>query len=80
MDKEFVLCQCRSMEHQIAFISLEDEPDTVYTQVHLVTHRGFFERFVAGIRYILGYKSKYGDWDEFIMSREELIKALTPKT
>jgi hypothetical protein len=31
---------------------------------------GFWRRFVAGMKYIFGYKCRYGQWDEFIFKPE----------
>jgi hypothetical protein len=31
---------------------------------------GFWRRFVSGMKYIFGYKCRYGQWDEFIFKPE----------
>ena len=68
-NKELVLCECGSMEHQIVFIWFDDNEDNeVFAQIHLNTEKSFYERLVSGIKYIFGYKSKYGNFDEIILS------------
>ena len=68
LQKKIVLCNCCSLDHQIVFVKFTDEPDTVYMEVHLTTHRNFFQRLKAGIMYAFGHKSRYGAWDEFILT------------
>ena len=68
-NKELILCECGSMEHQIVFIWFDDNKDNeVFAQIHLNTEKSFYERLVSGIKYIFGYKSKYGNFDEIILS------------
>lgn len=72
MEKELVLCECKSLEHQIVFIWFEDDEDKeVYMQVHL-TKTSFLERLKNGLRYIFGYKSRYDAWDEVVLSKDNL--------
>jgi hypothetical protein len=41
-----------------------------YAHVHLVSH-SFWSRVKYGIKYIFGYKSRYGAFDEFIFNPED---------
>ena len=65
---EILICECGSIEHQI-IIRLDEEENVAYCAIHLV-HYGFWRRVKAGFKYIFGYKSKYGQWDEFIFSQD----------
>ena len=47
------------------------EDNELYVYIHLTTHRNFFQRFMYGLKYAFGYKSKFGAWDEFIFSKED---------
>jgi hypothetical protein len=47
----------------------EDFP-MVYVHVHL-NKKPFWERLKYGIKYIFGYKSRYGAFDEFIFSPDD---------
>lgn len=69
----FLICQCSSSEHTLQFICDPDEKE-IYTQVFLNQHRSFFKRVWVSIKYIFGYKCRYGHWDTFIMRSEDLEK------
>lgn len=72
LQKKIVLCECNSLEHQIVFLKFDDEPDTVYMQVHLTHRRNFFDRLIYGLKYALGHTSNYGAWDEFVLEKSSL--------
>ena len=55
---------CCSLEHQMV-ISLNR--GLVVVQIHLVNYRNVFQRIWVGLRYMCGYKTKYGPWDEMIL-------------
>ena len=71
MNKELVICSCNSTDHQLLFLGWEDEKigNEVYMHVHLPT-QPFWKRLRHGVKYILGYKSRYGDFDEVILTKE----------
>jgi hypothetical protein len=47
-----------------------DNEDEIYVDVHLV-NRDFLYRLKYAIKYIFGYKSQYGAWDEMILNKKE---------
>ena len=64
-NQEVFICECGSYCHQTIF--WYDKKDKhLHLTTHLITYRNFFKRFWVAIRYIFGYKSNYGDWDNFI--------------
>lgn len=74
-DKQLILCECNSTDHQLILVKfLEDEDDLVYVNVHLTTNRNFFQRLWYGLKYAFGYRSRYGDWDEFIFDRAKMTE------
>ena len=74
MEREVLICQCESLEHQVTFSYLEGVKDgDVYMEVHLAP-LGFWQRVVNGIKYIFGHRSKYGDFDEMIIKKEDVWK------
>lgn len=76
-DKLFMICDCHSLEHQLIFWKPDDkEYSKLYVYPHLI-HRGFGRRIVSAFKYIFGYKSRYGAWDEFIFNNENLLKLKT---
>jgi hypothetical protein len=46
----------------------------MYFDVHLSTWRGVFRRLWAAIKYVAGYRCRYGEWDEFILSTMDVIR------
>ena len=63
-----LICDCSSREHQI-IIEHDNEDNLTYCHIHLVKH-GFWRRLKAGLKYIFGYKCRYGQWEEFILKPE----------
>lgn len=58
----FFECECGSSEHTLRF-DLDREVPTLYTSVFLNDWRPWYKRVWVGIKYIFGYKCKYGHWD-----------------
>lgn len=63
-----LICECSSREHQIIIEHVPDD-NLIYCHIHLVKH-GFWRRLKASLKYIFGYKCRYGQWDEFIFKPE----------
>ena len=71
MENNILICDCLSVEHQIVISRYTDDSynsKMVLAQIHLSSNRGFFSRLKHGIKYIFGYKCKYGDWDKFVFN------------
>ena len=67
-----VTCDCSCNEHMIEFSYLpDDEWPELYFQFHLSTHRNLFGRVWAAIRYIVGYRCRYGEWDELVLNPKD---------
>jgi hypothetical protein len=62
-------CECGLSEHRIeaSYIPDEDWPD-LYFSFHLSTHRGWFRRWWVAVRYLFGYRCRYGEWDTVSLS------------
>lgn len=67
-------CRCNSPEHTFTFM-MDDDPDwdDVYLYVHL-NKLPFWRRVLYVIRYVFGYRSKYGCFDEVVMGQPDLDK------
>lgn len=78
-ENEILVCACHSCEHQIV---IQKDDDCVYCSIHLVP-LPWHKRLINGIKYIFGYRSKYGDFDEFIFdgshveTLQEIIKQVS---
>lgn len=66
--QELVLCNCGNAEHQLIFRAFDGDDDPwVYVTIHLRKFP-FWKRLVNGVKYIFGHRSKYGDFDEIILT------------
>jgi hypothetical protein len=76
-DMEFFECVCSSDEHTLK-VTVYTDPENglsdFYFSIYLCQYRSFFRRLVAGIKYIFGYKSKYGDFESFILQPKDYAK------
>ena len=77
--KEILICDCHSTEHQIIFLYEEEEDENgekypvCYAHIHL-NKLSFWRRIIYGVKYIFGYQSRYGAFEEFIFNPEDSIK------
>ena len=74
MEREFLICQCESIEHQLSFSWISNE---IYGDVYLTIHLAplsLWQRIKNGVKYIFGYRSKYGDFDDMIIKKEDVWK------
>jgi hypothetical protein len=77
-NKDIILCECNSSDHQMIFLYSDDEENgnkypMCYVHVHL-NKRPFIDRLIYGIKYIFGYKCRYGAFDEFIFNPDDSEK------
>lgn len=72
--RDVILCDCETAEHQfiVRYDKLDDEkwPAELFLSVHL-SKKPFWKRVAYSVRYILGRQSKYGAFDEVIVSVED---------
>lgn len=68
---EILVCACHSTEHQIV-IQKDEEENVLYCSIHLCP-LPWYKRIVNGMKYIFGYRCKYGDFDEFIFDKNHVI-------
>jgi len=66
-------CSCGSSEHTIRFILDKDENE-LYTEIYLNQWRPLWKRILVGIKYIFGYKCKYGEWDCWILNQDDVLR------
>jgi len=72
--KVYIECNCYSIEHVMRFSYLEKEPDEIFIETHLKNYINFWDRFLIAIKYIFGYRTKYGDFDCIIISPTTVTK------
>lgn len=69
MKRTLFLCRCFSIEH--SFVVSADEED-LFIEVHLAA-APFWTRVKNAVRYVLGYKSKWGDFEEVLLSPDQAL-------
>ena len=72
MSEELFLCQCGSPDH-VFYVEYDEEWKEVFMYAHL-RKKSFWNRLKYGIKYIFGYQSRYGAFDEVILRQEDLHK------
>jgi hypothetical protein len=70
LETQFFDCACHSPEHTLRFI-WDDEDNEIYTEVYLCHYFNFFKRLWVALKYVFGYKCKYGHWDCFILNNKD---------
>ena len=68
-----LLCDCSSAEHQL-IVRWDNDDKEVYVNVHLANMYGFWQRLWHAAKYVFGYKSRYGAFDEIILRKEDADK------
>jgi len=78
--QEVFICECSSSEHQLVlqYIYGNDECDSdmLQFQMHLKPTYGFWKRAWSAIRYIFGYRSRFGHWDDFLVDPKNCDKII----
>lgn len=78
-ETDIIICECHSTEHQVVVHYSEDIDENgktypmCYFHIHL-NKNPFWRRLKTGIKYIFGYQSKYGAFDEFIINPSDAEK------
>jgi len=70
MATEYFECACFSDEHTLKF-TYDPEVNELYTSVYLHQYGNLFRRLWVALKYVLGYRSKYGHWDCFLLRPED---------
>jgi len=69
----FFECRCGSDEHTLRFV-LDKEDNEIYVSIFLNKYQNIFKRICVAIKYVFGYKCKFGHWDNWIMCNEDIDK------
>lgn len=77
--QELFVCECNTLDHNFIFSDIPDinesyEDSGPYLHVHLNPKYSFFERIKLALKYIFGFRSRFGDYDEIILKPDDLIK------
>ena len=71
-------CSCGSPEHRLV-ITVEDnkefgDPPEIYTETYVHNYRNFFKRCWVALKYVFGFKNKYGHFDCFTMQQRDVCE------
>lgn len=66
--KGILTCKCSSTEHTLIFESIDGD---VYVNMFL-SELPLFKRIKLAIKYIFGYKCKYGHYEEIILDKSNI--------
>ena len=69
----YVKCDCHSPEHMfiLSYYADDDDWDTLDFAIHLNSWKNIIRRIWTAIKYIFGYKSRYGEWDNVCINPAE---------
>jgi len=72
--EKLISCSCGSPEHQFILTywpGYGGDEDELYMEPHLITWENIFRRLWTAIRYVFGYRCKYGHWDCVLISKDK---------
>ena len=69
MKRTLFVCKCYSIEH--SFVVSADDED-LFVEVHLAA-LPFWKRLWHAANYVVGRKSKWGDFEEILLSPEQAL-------
>lgn len=76
MERKIFICVCSKAEHQLQMTGWPDEELNIpFNQVFvetLLSKQCFWKRLVYGIKYIFGYQSKTGAFNEIILTKSHV--------
>ena len=73
MEEHYFECACHSPEHRLVFsIDAEDKHKEVYASMFINQYHNIFMRTWIAIKYIFGYKCKYGHFDCWMLKSEDV--------
>lgn len=68
-NRYYAECACDSSEHLVRFTYDLDDPqdEAIVIMEPQLSNGSFFWRLRRAVRYLFGYKCKYGQWDETLL-------------
>lgn len=73
MDKRlYIECYCHDNEHRVVFTRYEDNwnDKEIYLSYYLSNHDSLLKRIWTAIKYVFGYRSRYGDFGSTILTEK----------
>jgi hypothetical protein len=73
LHKQYFECECDDFDHTLRMMYFRDEFDYIYLSIHL-RQKSFARRLWHAVKYVFGFRSRYGDFDEFLWSPKEATR------
>jgi hypothetical protein len=69
VETKLMVCDCNSSEHTVIVKYFKDDKyGEVFLDIHL-TVKPLWQRIVHAVKYVFGYTSKFGAFDELILTK-----------
>ena len=71
---DYFECVCSSKEHTFCVTSEEsndDWPPELLISLQLIQPRNLFKKLIISIKYLFGYKCRFGNWDVINLEEDE---------
>jgi len=68
---EYFECDCHSPEHTLKFEFDDDEKFPLIFISVFLSELPWRKRLVEAVKYVFGYKCRYGHFEEFILKKED---------
>lgn len=75
LKRDIFICDCHSLEHQYSFW-YDSEENELYFEPHLHNGGSWYIRFWNRLKYLFGYKSRFGAFDEVIINPNDAIEII----
>ena len=72
----YIECDCTNDEHRIVITKFDDDGE-IYVHYFLEQRKNIWERIKIAVKYIFGYKCKYGHFGETVLSKKEIERLKT---
>jgi len=72
---EVFFCNCYSPEHQFIF-QYDPKDNELWLEVHIINYQHFFKRLWVGLKYALGHRSRFGEFDCIVINPDDKERLL----
>jgi hypothetical protein len=80
-ETQYFGCSCYSSEHTLMFNYYRDDDDPslseIYTTIYIGSTETFWRRLWQFIKFLFGYRCRYGDFDCFCMKAQDIDRLMS---
>lgn len=77
MENNYFECQCGFDEHRLMLcldVDTDEPHPNLYTSIFMDSEKTFWQRVWTGIKYIFGYRSKYGHFGCWCVDPKDAVR------